>query len=166
MAPVKKKAGGDGPSKKNANKRKEQLVSDKTFGMKNKNKSKKVQQQINSISKSVYDSGDPKQKKMEEQRKQLKMDQKQRKKNAKSEQDALFGEALLAIQKKTTASVKGGKVEAIGRDGNDDNKKSTSRAMKMMFQMDAQEVSISSESIPDGSWIDISGCKLAHARNA
>lgn len=59
----------------------------------------------------------------------------------KDEQDALFGEALLAVSKKTTTDKKGGKVEAKGRDANaDDNKKNTSRAMKMMFQMDAQEM--------------------------
>mmetsp|Transcript_675 Transcript_675/g.1198 ORF Transcript_675/g.1198 Transcript_675/m.1198 type:complete len:216 (-) Transcript_675:781-1428(-) len=55
--------------------------------------------------------------------------------------DALFGEALLAIGKKQTTNQKGGKAEAKGRDADDDaNKKTTSRAMKMMYQMDAKEM--------------------------
>ena len=59
----------------------------------------------------------------------------------KDEQDALFGEALLAVSKKKTTDKKGGKIEAKGRDADDEgNKKNTSRAMKMMFQMDAQEM--------------------------
>jgi hypothetical protein len=57
------------------------------------------------------------------------------------ERNALFGEALLAVQKKGSTNQKDGKVEAKGRDADDDDKKgSTSRAMKMMFQMDAQEM--------------------------
>jgi len=53
----------------------------------------------------------------------------------------LFGEALLAIGKKKTTNQKGGKAEAKGRDADDDgNKKTTSRAMKMMYQMDAKEM--------------------------
>jgi hypothetical protein len=57
----------------------------------------------------------------------------------------LFGEGLLALKKKGAATdMKAGKQEAVGRDGNDDDTKQkagTSRAMKMMFQMDAQEMS-------------------------
>ena len=54
---------------------------------------------------------------------------------------ALFGEALLAVSKKKSVNQKDGKIEAQGRDGNDETaKKSTSRAMKMMYQMDAQEM--------------------------
>lgn len=38
----KKGGGGDAPSKKNVQKKKAQAIEDKTFGLKNKNKSKKV----------------------------------------------------------------------------------------------------------------------------
>jgi hypothetical protein len=67
--------------------------------------------------------------------------QKARKKAQKDEQDALFGAALLAVKKKGSTNQKDGKVEAKGRDANEEsNKKSTSRAMKMMYQMDAKEM--------------------------
>lgn len=137
---AKKKAAKQQESKKSTQKKKQQLVEDKTFGLKNKNKSKKVQNQIRSIEKNVMNSGDPKMRKLEEQRKQAKAEAKARKKAMQDEQNALFGEALMAIQKKGTTSTKFGKVEAKGRDADDDDKKSTSRAMKMMYQMDAQEM--------------------------
>ena len=86
-------------------------------------------------------SGDPKERKKEADRLKAKADAKARKKAMKDEQDALFGEALLAVSKKKTMDKKEGKIEAKGRDADDEaNKKSTSRAMKMMFQMDAQEM--------------------------
>lgn len=129
------------PSKKAEQKRKQQAIDDRTFGLKNKNKSKKVQQQIEGVRKNVMKSGDKKQIALEEQRKKQKSDAKARRKAEKAEQDALFGAALLAIGKKKTTNQKGGKAEAKGRDADDDgNKKSTSRAMKMMFQMDAKEM--------------------------
>jgi hypothetical protein len=135
-----KKKAGDGASKKNVQKKKAQLVEDKTFGLKNKNKSKKVQNLVNSVERNVMNSGDQKARQQEEQRKQAKGFAKARKKQALDEQNALFGEALMAVQKKQT-NQQAGKQEAQGRDGNDANeKKSTSRAMKMMFQMDAQEM--------------------------
>ena len=138
--PPKKKA-QDAASKKALQKKKQQIVEDKTFGLKNKNKSKKVQQQIKSIEKNVMNSGDPRQKKLEEQRAKAKAERKARAKAAKAEQEALFGEALMAVSKKKTTSQKDGKIEAQGRDGNDDGgKKTTSRAMKMMYQMDAKEM--------------------------
>ena len=71
----------------------------------------------------------------------LKKLQKARKKAQKDEQDALFGAALMAVKKKGSTNQKDGKVEAKGRDANEEsNKKSTSRAMKMMYQMDAKEM--------------------------
>lgn len=87
-------------------------------------------------------SGDPRMRRAEEARKKQKADQKARKKAMKDEQDALFGEALLAVSKKGTTDKKGGKVEAKGRDADEGGgeKKGTSRAMKMMFQMDAKEM--------------------------
>jgi hypothetical protein len=135
MAPKNEKS-----SKKNVQKQKAKSVEDKTFGLKNKNRSKKVQQHIQSVEKGVMNSGDPKLKRLEEQRKKHRSDAKARQKQVKEEQDALFGAALLAVQKKGT-NHKDGKMEAKGRDHDADAKKSgTSRAMKMMFQMDAQEM--------------------------
>jgi hypothetical protein len=139
--PPKKKSGGE-VSKKTVQKKKQQAIEDKTFGLKNKNKSKKIQQFVQSVERNVMNSGDPVQRKAEEARKKAREEAKMRKKLLKDEQDALFGEALLAVQKKSTTSQSSGKIEAKGRDGDDDenNKKTTSRAMKMMYQMDAQEM--------------------------
>ena len=129
--PSKSKKGGDGASKKAAQKKKEKLIEDKTFGLKNKNKSKKVQSHIQSIRKNVENSGDPKMRKLEEQRKQAKVQAKARKKAMEEERNALFGEALLAVQKKGTVKTKG-LSEAKGRDHDDTKEKGgTSRAMKM-----------------------------------
>jgi hypothetical protein len=139
-----KKTAAQEASKKSIQKKKQGLIEDKTFGLKNKNKSKKVQQQIASVERNVMNSGDPKQRKLEEQRQKAKIERKAALKQAKEEQDALFGAALLAVQKKTTVNKKDGQVVAQGRDGGDDNgakKAGTSRAMKMMYQMDAQEMS-------------------------
>lgn len=129
-------------SKKTVQKKKQQSIEDKTFGLKNKNKSKKIMQFVQSVERNVMNSGDPAVRKAEEARKRAKEDAKLRKKLLKDEQDALFGEALLAVQKKTATS---GKIESKGRDGEDEEgggggKKATSRAMKMMYQMDAQEM--------------------------
>jgi hypothetical protein len=136
-----KKAKGDNTSKKSEQKKKQKILEDKTFGLKNKNKSKKVQQYIESTTKSVMNTGDRKQRQLEEQRKKQKAEAKLRKKAMKDEQNALFGEALLAIGKKgKQTNMKDGKLEAKGRDHDDDNKKGTSRAMKMMYQMDAKEM--------------------------
>lgn len=96
---------------------------------------------IDGVKKNVMKSGDKRQQALEEQRKRQKAEAKARRKAEKDEQDALFGAALLAIGKKKTTDQKGGKAEAKGRDADDENtKKGTSRAMKMMFQMDAQEM--------------------------
>ena len=45
----KKKGGGDNASKKALQKKKQSIIEDKTFGLKNKNKSKKVQAKIASV---------------------------------------------------------------------------------------------------------------------
>jgi hypothetical protein len=130
---------GPETSKKTVQKQKQKLLEDKTFGLKNKNKSKKVQQFVKSTEKSILNGGDPKLRRQEEQRKIAKAEAKSRKKALQDEQNALFGEALLAVTKKSTTSQKDGKIEAKGRDHeDDDNKKGQSRAMKMMYQMDAQ----------------------------
>lgn len=81
--------------------------------------------------------------KMEEQKKQEKLAKKALMKAKKAEQEALFGEALMAVSKKggDKFNSKSGKVEAKGRDHDDGKEKGgTSRAMKMMFQMDAKEM--------------------------
>jgi hypothetical protein len=127
------------PSKKTDQKKKNQIIEDRTFGLKNKNKSKKVQQYVQSVTTNVMNSGDRKQRQLEEQRKKQKAEAKARKKAMEDEANALFNEALGALNKKTT-NFKEGKTEAKGRDAEDDSKKTTSRAMKMMYQMDAKEM--------------------------
>lgn len=140
MPSGKKKADAHKASKKNEQKKKKMQIDDRTFGLKNKNKSKKVQSYVQSVSNSVNNSGDRKQRMEEEKRKKQKVQQKERKKAEKEEQNALFNDALGALSKKST-NFKEGKTEAKGRDADDEkNKKGTSRAMKMMFQMDAKEM--------------------------
>ncbi len=134
------KSKDQGASKKTEQKKKQKVIEDKTFGLKNKNKSKKVQQHIDAVTRTVMNSGDRRQRALEEQRKQERAALKAARKAEKDEQDALFGAALLSIQKKTTTNTKEGKNEAKGRDADAEGKKGTSRAMKMMFQMDAQEM--------------------------
>jgi len=127
-------------SKKAEQKKKAGQIEDRTFGLKNKNKSKKVQSFVKSVTNSVNNSGDRKQRHEDEKRRRQKDEQKLRKKAMKEEANALFNEALGALNKKKT-NFKDGKVEAKGRDADDEGKKKgTSRAMKMMFQMDAQEM--------------------------
>ena len=118
-------------SKKTVQKKKQQAIEDKTFGLKNKNKSKKVQQQIQSIKKTIENSGDPKQRKLEEQRKEARIAAKAAKKAAEDERNALFSEALLAVKKTTTVTNKAIN-DAKGRDHEEGKEKAnTSRAMKM-----------------------------------
>jgi len=127
-------------SKKAEQKKKAGQIEDRTFGLKNKNKSKKVQSFVKSVTNSVNNSGDRKQRHEDEKRRRQKDEQKLRNKAMKEEANALFNEALGALNKKKT-NFKDGKVEAKGRDADDEGKKKgTSRAMKMMFQMDAQEM--------------------------
>lgn len=127
-------------SKKSEQKKKAQQIEDRTFGLKNKNKSKKVQSYVKSVTNSVNNGGDRKLRAEEERRKKQKADQKLRKKAMKDEANALFNEALGALKKKNT-NLKAGKTEAKGRDADaDGKKKGTSRAMKMMYQMDAKEM--------------------------
>lgn len=139
MPPKKSKKANDA-SKKNVQKKKDRQVDDKTFGLKNKNKSKKVQGFIQSVQKSVQNSGDPKQRKADENKKMARAANKAKKKAVEDERNALFGEALLAVKKKTSTKMKSDDA-AKGRDHDVGKEKSgTSRAMKMMFQMDAKEM--------------------------
>jgi hypothetical protein len=140
MPPKKKKQ--EEISKKALQKKKEKLLEDKTFGLKNKNKSNKVQAYVNSQKANIMNTGTTAQtRREEEQKKQEKLARKALMKAKKAEQEALFGEALLAVSKKGGDKFVSGKVEAKGRDHDDGKEKGgTSRAMKMMFQMDAQEM--------------------------
>jgi hypothetical protein len=79
-------------SKKSEQKKKSQQIEDRTFGLKNKNKSKKVQSYVNSVSNSVNNSGDRKQRHEEDRRRRQKDEQKLRKKAMKEEANALFNE--------------------------------------------------------------------------
>ena len=55
--PPKGGGGGKGPSQKTIAKKKEKLIEDKTFGLKNKNKSKKVQKYVAEVTKQVHNAG-------------------------------------------------------------------------------------------------------------
>ncbi len=89
MAKKKKEQSG---SKKAEQKKKNQQIEDRTFGLKNKNKSKKVQSYVKSVTNSVNNSGDRKQRAEEERRKRAKAEQKLRKQQMKDEANALFNE--------------------------------------------------------------------------
>jgi len=79
------------PPKKALDQKKKKAVEDKTFGLKNKNKSKKVQQYVKSVETSVALAGQKaKDRRMEELRRQQKEAEKQAKEMAKKEQEALF----------------------------------------------------------------------------
>jgi hypothetical protein len=121
-----------GASKKNEQKKKSKLVDDKTFGLKNKNKSAKVKAHVQSISRNIMNSGDPKERKLQDDRKRQKANAKARKKAMEDERNALFGEALMAVKKKETVQTKG-IIESKGRDHDDgsNKKQGQSRAMKM-----------------------------------
>lgn len=125
-------------SKKALQKKKNQIIEDKTFGLKNKNKSKKVQGFIKGVERSVTNQST----RQQQQEQQRKLALKERKKAQKAEQEALFGEALLAVSKRTSTAQSAGKIAAKGRDQDATTSKSntTSRAMKLMYQMDAREV--------------------------
>jgi len=82
-------------SKKAEQKKKSQQIEDRTFGLKNKSKSKKVQSYVKSVTHSVNNSGDRKERMEAERRKKQKSDQKERKAAAKEEADALFNEGVL-----------------------------------------------------------------------
>lgn len=144
MPSKQKKKAQEAASKKSLQKKKDKLLDDKTFGLKNKNKSSKVQAFVKSTEKSIMNAGsDARSRHLDEQKKQQKLARKALKKAQEAEQAALFGEALMAVSKKggSKFAKNEGKVEAKGRDHDDDDKKGgTSRAMKMMYQMDAKEM--------------------------
>lgn len=141
--PSKTKKKAQEASKKAQQKKKERTIDDKTFGLKNKNKSAKVQAYVDSTKRSVMNAGsDAQSRREDEKKKQEKKARKAMAKAKKQEQAMLFDEALNAVSKKGPKfGGNAGKVEAKGRDHGDDEKKGgTSRAMKMMYQMDAKEM--------------------------
>jgi len=88
-------------SKKTEQKKKEKVVQDKTFGLKNK-KGAKQQKFVKQIQQQVHTSGDPKAKKLE----QLRLEEKKKKeeeKRKKAELDALFKPVI--IQQKVAKGV-------------------------------------------------------------
>ena len=142
--PSKTKTAQEKESKKLAQKKKEKMLDDKTFGLKNKNKSSKVQAYVQSTTKSIMNAGtDARSRQLDARKKEEAKARKALKKAKEAEQAALFGEALLAVSKKGPKfDAKAGKIESKGRDHDDgdDKKGGTSRAMKMMYQMDAKEM--------------------------
>jgi hypothetical protein len=86
-------------SKKAEQKKKAGQIDDRTFGLKNKNKSKKVQSFVRSVTNSVNNSGDRKQRHEDERRRRQKEEQKLRKKAMKEEANALFNEGEFGWQK-------------------------------------------------------------------
>mmetsp|Transcript_7752 Transcript_7752/g.16849 ORF Transcript_7752/g.16849 Transcript_7752/m.16849 type:complete len:296 (-) Transcript_7752:182-1069(-) len=144
MPSKQKKKAQEQASKKALQKKKEKMLDDKTFGLKNKNKSSKVKAFVQSTEKSIMNAGtDARSRQLDAQKKQEKLARKALKKAQEAEQAALFGEALMAVSKKGPKfGANAGKVEAKGRDHGDDdkNKGGQSRAMKLMYQMDAQEM--------------------------
>ena len=144
MPSKQKKKAQEKESKKAAQKKKEKMLEDKTFGLKNKNKSAKVQQYVQSQEKSIMNAGtDARSRHLDAQKKEQAKARKALKKAKEAEQAALFGEALMAVSKKGPKfSGKAGKVESKGRDADDgeDKKGGQSRAMKLMYQMDAKEM--------------------------
>jgi len=128
-------------SNKADGKKKNKLIEDQTFGLKNKHKSAKVQAHVQSVTRNVMNSGDQKEKKKLEDMKRQRAQHKAKKKAVEDERNALFGEALLAVKKKSSIKTKGGLTESKGRDADEPKAKGgQSRAMKMMFQMDAKEM--------------------------
>lgn len=75
-------------SKKNQEKKKEQIIGDKTFGLKNKNKSKKTQQYIQQVNQQVRSSGDASKKKPD-------LSRKKQKEAMKEQMSALFKAAIV-----------------------------------------------------------------------
>lgn len=142
MPSKQKKKAAEAASKNAIKKKQARLIEDKTFGLKNKNKSSKVKAFVQSTEKSIMNAGtDARSRHLEEKKKQEKVARKALKKAQEAEQAALFSSALLAVSKKGPKSSGSGKINAKGRDHDTDDKKAgTSRAMKMMYQMDAKEM--------------------------
>lgn len=98
------------PSKKAAAKKQQQIIEDKTFGLKNKNKSKSVQKYVATVQKNVKGT---EQQRAAEAAKTKKMAAKEAKKAQEAELAALFNEALTAGPKKGGVAGKGRAEEAV-----------------------------------------------------
>lgn len=88
--PPKKNAKGSGPSKKSETKAKQKLVEDKTFGLKNKNKSAKVNKYVQQVEKQVMVGGKSKAQRQEEDRKRTQEQKKHEEKKKQEEFAAMF----------------------------------------------------------------------------
>jgi hypothetical protein len=92
--------------KKAAAKKAEKIIEDKTFGLKNKNKSKKVQQYVNQVTQAVKTAGRrPKDVKSEEQMKEQRKLLKQAKEEADAEINSLFKSVTVIKQQEVAADV-------------------------------------------------------------
>ena len=80
---------------KAANARKEKLIEDKTFGLKNKNKSKKVQQYVNQVKSSVVAMGNRKDRQMQEKANAEKALKKKMEEEKKKEMQELFQQVVI-----------------------------------------------------------------------
>jgi hypothetical protein len=98
------KKGAGGASKKALEKKKEKLVEDRTFGLKNKNKSKNVQKYIQEVTKQVKGGNT--------RADRLKEDEKKKKLQAKAQEDSLKNLFAAAI---TQPKVRRGRAEGAAR---------------------------------------------------
>ena len=94
MPSGKKKADAHKVSKKAEMKKKKGQIEDRTFGLKNKKNSKKVQNYVQSVTHSVNNSGDRKERMEAEKRKRVIAQKKDLQKAKKEEQDALFNDGM------------------------------------------------------------------------
>lgn len=90
--------GGSGPSRKTEQKEKAKVIEDKTFGLKNKNKSSKVSKYVAQVTQQVQSGGSRKAQKEEEQRALLKKQRKEQEERAKADA-ALLGKAVIVQPK-------------------------------------------------------------------
>jgi biopolymer transport protein ExbB/TolQ len=86
------------PSKKTENKEKAKIIEDKTFGLKNKNKSAKVNKYVQQVTQQVQSGGSRKAQKEEEARLAMKKAKKEEEERLKKEQ-ALLGKAIIVQPK-------------------------------------------------------------------
>ncbi|MGK3749998.1 MAG: hypothetical protein ACI8RD_002296 [Bacillariaceae sp.] len=97
MPSGKKKADAHKVSKKAEMKKKKGQIEDRTFGLKNKKNSKKVQNYVQSVTHSVNNSGDRKERMEAEKRKRDLAQKKDVQKAKKEEQDALFNDGMCVV---------------------------------------------------------------------
>ncbi|KAJ2550301.1 Translation machinery-associated protein 46 [Coemansia sp. RSA 1933] len=81
---------GQQQGKKTVEKKKKQVIEDKTFGLKNKNKSTKVAKYVKQVEQQVQSSGDPRKRKAEEEKRQMQLSKKELEQQKKEELALLF----------------------------------------------------------------------------